>query len=291
MNQFKNHLEQRPRMFLVETICDIVEHVIESGASDRDSIRSAIETFAPSEPKKKETPEQKKEKPAPKEEEPTVVEEEKHTCEYTGKNSKICGKNAKTEVDGQWFCGTLKSGHGKAAQTAFVKRSQPSEPDIPAETKKKAAPKPKTKAEAKVVADKKSEELVKKVVKKATEKVFMDKKTGRYVSRDNRIVIDKATKKAIGMQDENGELQPLTDELMQVCDGHGWQYDPPEPEPVNDDELDLEESDEELDLEDEPEENEDDELELDPDVLDELEDDAESEIDLDDLEEDFLDDD
>lgn len=60
-----------------------------------------------------------------------------------------------------------------------------------------------------------------------------DKKTGRYVDWQSKIVLDKKTHKAIGVQLEDGSLRPLSKDDVNTCITKGFEYDHVESEKVS----------------------------------------------------------
>jgi len=121
----------------------------------------------------------------------------------------------------------------------------------------------------------------KALAKKLTENkpVFQIRKNehGNYEHSESGLIFDKGSQKVIGVQNDNGNVDDLTEEDIEVCNKYKWQYvlpdnldqnkkdlDDVEVEEIDDDE---EEDDSDVEVEEIIEEIEDDDSELDEDEI------------------------
>lgn len=168
-----------------------------------------------------------------------------------GENAgKPCGLNAKNEYKGKMYCGI----HSKCMETAK---------DKPA-VKKSA---PKTKAQAKKVADSKSQKLVNKVTKKENT-ILRVNEFGNLCDINTNIVWEENPKRVLGNQEEDGEIGELTEEQKQICEQNNWDFSHLEYEQENEeyeeqenDEADQEEAEQEYEEVEVEQENDDQEYE------------------------------
>lgn len=134
--------------------------------------------------------------------------DDKHACAHlvNGKDgARICGANAKNELNGEWFCGTDKSGHYKT-HLSKTEKSAPA----------KKAPKA-TSGPAK------AKQLVDKVVKKEGLDLHeVPAGSGVWVDlKHHRIVVDPDTEEVVGVLDEDNEtILPLTKKASAFAEAH-----------------------------------------------------------------------
>ena len=140
-----------------------------------------------------------------------------HTCEYTKKTEKgskgeLCGKGASHQVEGKWYCGTMKDGvatvHLKSAMNALNKKEIEKKKNDAIENhdrvfEKKIPPTPKVNEQVST--------LLNKVLE--TKKLKLTAINGHQVDLTTRIVIDSQSRMAIGQLDKDDKtLNALSDE-------------------------------------------------------------------------------
>nr|WQM87157.1 hypothetical protein [Marseillevirus cajuinensis] len=155
------------------------------------------------------------------------------TCRFkaTRGNGEICGQQS---VVPYGFCTKHKSSvQGKQAKEIFEKQQ---------EEKAKQAEKPPAPP---------SQE------KKQVTTISIRKNSfGNWQHKETGIIFRNHDKKASGIQDEKGEITPLTKEAIKYCEKRGWNYVSPEPEEETDEDEETEEEGQEETEEEESQEEE-----------------------------------
>lgn len=143
---------------------------------------------------------------------------EKHTCVRVKRGqTEPCGKNAKNEYDGQWYCGTEKSGCYKCIIGAAARKSANDNPSIKRTSgSSKTSKSTGTLEDRKKNAAKKSQTLIQKVNESRIlniRKVEMSNGKSVFMEEETRILFNPKTKEAYGkLNKKQTEIKKLSDE-------------------------------------------------------------------------------
>ncbi len=150
-------------------------------------------------------------------------------------------------------CGVSVSDDSKTGNYCKKHLNQESKEDTKKEEKKPAPVKAK---KEEVILSK--QELKEQIEKRTQEVEVRRNKFGNWEHYGSGIVLDRNTRKAIGKQNDDGTVLPLTKEDIEICKSVGFKYIIPDNIVSNEDKEDEEEiDDEDLDVDDEDIDDED----------------------------------
>lgn len=225
-NAFQNILDELS-VHLSKTL-DIEESKIKSAFSSFKSEKSQLlpKKELPSKEGAKKEITKKESSPRPKESTHSKESHPKESkdsgpCSYiftrqpkTGERCPVKGTNKSGD---NYYCSKhFKSETTKSSSTADIEEGIK-------KVAKKAPTAATTKAANKEVAEEKSKDLIDKLLVKKTMRCVINSH-GNYWFKENGMVIDKDTKTILGNQEEDGSIGDLSQEQIDVCEAHNWNF-------------------------------------------------------------------
>lgn len=140
------------------------------------------------------------------------IKDDKTSCKHvitrgTLRKGDMCNKPGSYEHEGKWYCGTKNGttfkGHIRTAQIISEKK-------LKVEQSKKKTPSSDIPQVLQNIIDKKI--------------TFRKNDEDRYWDPISRLVVNRDTKEVYGYQNENGDIESLTDSHIRICEANGWKF-------------------------------------------------------------------